>query len=154
MKSISPYLNFNGNTEEAFNFYKSVFGGEFLGVTRFKDFGESGMGGMNSMPEEDLSKIANMGLPLANGAILMGTDFLESWGRSLTIGNNVYIMIEAESGEEADRLFDALAAGGETEMPLDKTEWAEKYGSCVDKFGVRWMVNYTGSVEFSGGQAG
>jgi PhnB protein len=148
MKSANPYLNFNGNTEEAFTFYKSVFGGEFLAVIRFKDFGGNQMG----VPDSDLDKIAHIALPLGKGNLLMGTDVLESMPVKLTVGNNFYISLEPESGEEAKTLFDALSAGGRVEMPLQKTEWAEKYGSCADKFGVQWMVNYAGSVRFSGGQ--
>ena len=150
MKAVNPYLNFSGNTEEAFNFYRSVFGGEFLGVLRFRDFGESGM----RVSEGDQDKIAHIALPLGKDTMLMGTDALESHGRTLMVGNNVYFNLEAESDEEADRLLNALSAGGRTEMPLQKTEWAEKYGSCVDRFGVQWMVNYTGSVQFAAGAAG
>lgn len=146
MKAANPYLNFNGNTEEAFNFYKTVFGGEFLGLLRFRDFGETGM----QVPEGDWDKIAHVALPLGNTNILMGTDVLESQGQTLTIGNNVYFNLEADSDEEADRLFNALADGGRVEMPLQKTEWAEKYGICADPFGVQWMVNYTGDVRFPG----
>lgn len=159
MKAANPYLNFNGNTEEAFDFYKSVFGGEFLGVVRFRDFDPGledpppEMEGM-AVPEEELDKIAHIALPLGNANVLMGTDALESWGQSLTLGNNFYITIEAESGEEAERVFDALSAGGRVEMPLQKTAWAEKYGSCADRFGVQWQVNYTGDVQFSGSQEG
>ena len=149
MNAVNPYLNFNGNTEEAFNFYRSVFGGEFLGVLRFRDFGESGM----RVPEGDQDKIAHIALPLSKDTVLMGTDALESHGRTLMVGNNVYFNLEAESDEEAERLFNALSAGGRTEMPLQKTEWAEKYGICADKFGVQWMVNYTGKVQFSAGAA-
>jgi PhnB protein len=149
MKTANPYLNFNGNTEEAFTFYKSVFGGEFLSVTRFKDFSE--MEGMNQVPEADQNKIGHIALPLGKDNVLMGTDVLESMGRPLTVGNNYYITLEAESEEEAERLFNALSADGQVEMPLQKTQWAEKYGSCTDKFGVQWMVNYTGNVQFSGG---
>lgn len=148
MKTANPYLNFDGNTEEAFNFYKSVFGGEFLGVHRFKDFGDNSMG----VPDDELDKIAHIALPLGKDNVLMGTDLVKSMPVTLTVGNNFYITIEAESGEEADRLFDALSAGGRIEMPLSKTEWAEKYGSLADKYGVQWMVNYTGDVQLPGGQ--
>jgi PhnB protein len=145
MKAANPYLNFNGNTEEAFHFYKTVFGGEFLGVLRFRDFGENAM----QVPEADLEKIAHIALPLGGTNILMGTDVLESQGQTLNVGNNVYFNLEAESAEEAQELFNALADGGRIEMPLQKTEWAEKYGVCADRFGVQWMVNYTGDVQFS-----
>ena len=147
MKSVHPYLNFNGNTEEAFDFYKSVFGGEFAGVVRFRDFGANPMG----MAEHELDKIANIALPLGNGAVLMGTDVVDSMPRKLTVGNNFYITLEPDSEDEADRVFDALSAGGTVEMPLQHTAWAEKYGTCEDRFGVQWMVNYTGNVEFSTG---
>lgn len=148
MKAVHPYLNFNGNTEEAFNFYKDVFGGEFLDLIRFNDRPE--IPGIEKMSKEDQEKIMHMALPIGKDNILMATDALESMGQSLTVGNNVYIYLEAESEEEAERLFNGLVAGGEIEMSLQKTEWAEKFGSCVDKFGVQWMVNYTGSVQFSG----
>ena len=143
MKSANPYLNFNGNTEEAFNFYKSVFGGEFLMLVRFKDFPDNGMGASGP----DLEKIAHIALPLGGGNMLMATDTIEAFGRKAVMGTNFYITLEPESGEEADRVFNQLSAGGKVEMPLQTTEWAEKYGSCVDKFGVQWMVSYTGSVK-------
>ena len=142
MKSVNPYLNFKGNTEEAFNFYRSVFGGEFATVFRFKDFPDNPM----KVPEQDLNKLAHIALPLGKGNMLMATDTLDGWGRPLTMGNNFYISIEPESAEEAQRLHAALSAGGKVEMPLQKTEWAEAYGICEDKFGVQWMVNYTGNV--------
>ncbi len=143
MKSANPYLNFNGNTEEAFNFYKSVFGGEFLMLVRFKDFPSNGMGASGA----DLDKIAHIALPLGGGNMLMGTDTMEAFGQRAVMGTNFYVTLEPESVEEAQRVFDQLAAVGKTEMPLQTTEWAEQYGSCVDKFGVQWMVSYTGAVK-------
>lgn len=140
---VNPYLNFPGNTEEAFNFYKSVFGGDFVSVTRFRDFGENGMG----VPEDELDKIANIGLPLGKDTILMATDAVSGW-QPFVAGNNFYIALDVDSAEEAERLFGALSEGGQTEMALQPTEWAEKYGSCVDRFGTRWMVMYTGDVRF------
>lgn len=137
MRAANPYLNFKGNTEEAFNFYRSVFGGEFRQLMRFRDFADNPMG----VAEHELDKIAHIALPLGPNAVLMGTDALESW--PFTMGNNFYITLDAESGEEADRLFDALSAGGQVEMALEKTEWAEKYGHCVDRYGARWMVIYS-----------
>jgi PhnB protein len=147
MKSANPYLNFSGNTEEAFDFYRSVFGGEFLTVFRFRDFGDNNPMGV---PENELDKIAHVALPIGD-SMLMATDLLESWPRGLTVGNNFYISLEAETGEEADRVFNALSAGGEVEMALQKTEWAEKYGTCADRFGVQWMMSYTGSVQLPTG---
>ena len=146
MKAVNPYLNFPGNTEEAFNFYKSVFGGEFLAVTRFREFGGGAMG----MPEADLDKIAHISLPLGAGCILMGTDVTESSPGKLTMGNNVYITLEPDTIDEAQGLFDGLSQGGRIEMPMQRTEWAELYGICADKYGVQWMVNYTGSVQYAG----
>jgi PhnB protein len=147
MKAVNPYLNFAGNTEEAFRFYQTVFGGE-LHIVRFKDFG----GNATGVPDKDLDKVAHIALPLLNGSMLMGTDTLESFGQKLTTGNNFSITLEADSTEEAEKLFNALADRGKVEMPLAKTEWAERYGMCTDKFGVRWMVNYTGDVQFPGSQ--
>ena len=144
MKSANPYLNFNGNTEEAFNFYRSVFGGEFLMMVRFKDFPNHGMGATGP----DLEKIAHIAMPLGGGNMLMGTDTIEAFGRKAVMGTNFYITLEPESAEEAQRVFEQLAAGGKVEMPLQATEWAEKYGSCVDQFGVQWMVSYSGAVKF------
>lgn len=144
MKAVGPYLNFPGNTEEAFEYYRSVFGGEFLGVLRFRDFGDNGMG----VPEADLDKIANIALPLGGGVVLMGTDVLDGWP-PVTQGNNFYITLETDTGDEADTLYAALSDGGRSDMPLQPTEWAEKYGTCTDRFGVQWMVMYTGDVQFT-----
>ena len=144
MKTANPYLYFNGNTEEAFTFYKSVFGGDFLAVLRYKDFGDNAMG----VSEVELDKIAHIALPLGGNNMLMGTDSLGN--REVTIGNNFFITLEPESGEEADRVFAALSAGGRITMPLERTVWAEKHGQCVDKFGIQWMVDYTGNVQFAG----
>lgn len=119
VKQLNPYLNFAGNTEEAVTFYKSVFGGEFLGLMRFKDFSGNPMG----VPDEDLNKIAHIALPLGEGIILMGTDALASSGQSLTFGNNFYISLDVQ-GIEAGGLFGALSEGGQVGMPLQQTEWA------------------------------
>jgi PhnB protein len=137
MAAINPYLNFNGNTEEAFNFYKSVFGGEFLAVMRFKDNAECGQ-----ISESDQDRIMHIALPIGNGNTLMATDSLESMGQKLTVGNNFYICLAPESKEEAEKLFNGLSAGGKIEMPLQDMFWGAYYGSFSDKFGVQWMVNY------------
>src|SRR5688572_106782 len=138
MSIANPYLNFNGNTEEAFNFYKSVFGGEFAAVMRFKDNQECGQ-----IPEADKERIMHIALPIGNGTMLMGTDALESIGQKLTFGNNFYIALSPESKEEAERLFNGLSAGGKVEMPLQDMFWGAYYGSFADKYGVQWMVNYS-----------
>lgn len=145
MKAANPYLNFEGNTLQAFEFYKSVFGGEFQAVLRFRDFGDNGMG----IAEQDLDKIAHIALPLGNG-LLMGTDVVDGMPGPFTVGTNVYIALEPDSADEAGRLFDGLADGGQVQMPLQATDWAEQYGSLVDRFGVQWMVSYAGSVKFGG----
>lgn len=138
MKSINPYLNFPGNTEEAFNFYKKVFGGDFLGgVYRFKDTPEA-----DKLSDSDKEKVMHVGLKMGESNYLMATDALESMGFKVTFGNNFYISIEAESKEEADKLFKGLSDGGKIEMPMADQFWGDYFGSLTDKFGVRWMINY------------
>ncbi|CAN5709806.1 VOC family protein [soil metagenome] len=146
MEAVNPYLNFPGNTEEAFNFYRSVFGGEFAAVLRFRDFGDNSMG----IAEADLDKIAHIALPLGPNSMLMATDHVDSFPQKYAPGNNFYIALTPESAEEAERLFGALSEGGEIEMELQQTAWAEKHGSCADRFGARWMVDYAGSVQVPG----
>jgi len=145
MQFMTAYLNFNGDAEEAFGFYRTVFGGEFDGVVRFRDFGEDAMGA----PEADRDKIAHISLPFVGGVGLMGSDVAGPEAEAFNAGNNVYIYLEAETGAEAERIFEGLSAGGTVEMPLQPTEWAEKYGSLVDRFGVSWMASFTGDVQFS-----
>ncbi len=137
------YLNFDGTTEDAFAFYRSVFGGEYLGVLRFRDFGGEAMGAAG----DDLDKIAHIALPLGDGNLIMGTDVIPSMPMTLTVGNNVSIMLDPDTAADADALFDALSEGGATVVPLERSEWAEKYGELEDRFGVRWMINYTGDAE-------
>lgn len=138
MTRLHTYLNFAGNSEEAFNFYKSVFGGEFSSVVRFKDFPMEGV----SIPEEDQDKMMHIGLPIGDDAVLMATDIVESLGQSLVQGNNVYISVDATSKEEADKIFNGLSQGGDIEMPIADQAWGDYYGSFKDKFGVQWMVNF------------
>ncbi len=133
--TINPYLNFNGNTEDAFNFYKSVFGGEFAILQRFKDVSDG-----DKMPAEVQNKIMHVSLPIGN-TILMASDSLEALGQKLSVGNNFYISISTESRGETDRLFNALSAGGEIEMPLEKQFWGAYFGVFKDKFGIQWMLN-------------
>jgi PhnB protein len=145
MKAVNPYLNFRGNTEEAFSFYRSVFGGDFLGIVRYRDFPDNSMG----VPEHELDLIAHIALPLGSSNLLMGTDVVEK--QSITVGNNTYILLETDSAAEAESLFGGLCAGGHVDMPLSPTEWAEKYGVCRDRFDVQWMISYTGDVQFTHG---
>lgn len=138
MSKINPYLNFNGNTEEAFNFYKSVFGGDFMGgIMRFKDAPES-----EKMSEEDRNKVMHITLPIGDGNFLMATDSLESMGQKLIVGNNYQIMISPDSKEEAVRLFKGLSEGGNVEMPMQDQFWGAYFGAFADKFGVQWMIHY------------
>ncbi|HTD39978.1 MAG TPA: VOC family protein [Mucilaginibacter sp.] len=137
MATVNPYLNFSGNTEEAFNFYKSVFGTEFLAIMRFKD----GPGGDKTPPEAQ-NKIMHISLPVGNGVVLMATDMIESMGQILQTGNNFSLCISPESEEEAHHLFNGLSAGGTIEAPFKKEFWGAYWGMLLDKFGVRWMVNY------------
>jgi PhnB protein len=139
MKSINPYLNFPENTEEAFNFYKNVFGGDFFGgISRFK-----GAPGTENLSDADKEKVMHIGLQMGNNNFIMATDALESMGQKVTFGNNFYIAIDAESREEADKLFKGLAEGGKIEMPMSDQFWGDYFGSLVDKFGVQWMVIYS-----------
>ncbi|MDB5024129.1 MAG: hypothetical protein JWP78_1884 [Mucilaginibacter sp.] len=137
MATINPYLNFQDNTEEVFNFYKSVFGTEFSGLMRFKD-----APGADKMQPGDLQKIMHIALPVGNGVILMGTDMLESQGQVLKPGNNFSLAITPESQQEGIRFFNGLSAGGNVEVPFEKAFWGAYFGMFSDKFGIRWMINY------------
>lgn len=138
MATLNPYLNFAGNTEEAFKFYRSVFGGDFRMLQRFKDTPESGR-----VPATEKDKIMHVSLPVGKGNNLMATDALESMGHKLTVGNNINLSLEAESKEEAERLFKGLSQGGKVTMALSDTFWGAYFGMVTDKFGIQWMVNYT-----------
>jgi PhnB protein len=139
MTRLHSYLNFAGNAEEAFNFYRSVFGGEFSSVVRFKDFPIEGV----SIPEKDQDKIMHIALPIGEDDILMASDTLPSLGQELVQGNNVYVSVDPTSKEEADRIFNALSEGAEIEMPIADQAWGDYYGSLKDKFGGMWMVSYS-----------
>ena len=138
MIKINPYLNFPGNTEEAFNFYKKVFGGDFAGgIFRFKDTPDK-----DKLSKQDQEKVMHVGLPVGNN-MLMATDALESMGFKLTFGNNFYLSVETEGKEEADRIFSSLSEGGNVQMPMKDEFWGAYFGMLTDKFGVQWMVSYT-----------
>jgi PhnB protein len=140
MATVSTYLNFSNKTEEAFNFYKSVFGGEFTGgISRFGDIPASE--GMPPLPEADKSLVMHVVLPILGGHKLMGTDAPESMGFRVNFGNNVYINLEPDTRDETKRLFTALSSGGKIEQELQDMFWGDYYGSCADKYGVHWMVN-------------
>jgi PhnB protein len=141
MARVSTYLNFPRNTEEAFNFYKSVFGGEFSGggMARFSDIPPSE--DMPPLAEEDKNLVMHIELPIVGGHVLMGTDAPETMGFKVNFGNNMYLNLEPDTRAETKKLFDSLSDGGKVEMELQDMFWGAYYGSCTDKFGVQWMFN-------------
>lgn len=145
MSEFNPYLNLPGNTEEAFNFYKSVFGGEFAGFMRFGEMGGEGLS------EEDKNKIMHVALPVGKGNILMGTDAIEAHGQKPSFGNYISICISPDSREESDRLFAALSEGGKVETPMTDMPWGGYFGNMADKFGVLWMIHHDNKEGSSNG---
>ena len=139
MAQINPYLNFPGTCEEAFNFYKSVFGGEFPFVSRYKDMPPSEA---EHAPKLDGEKIMHISLPLSNGGMLMGSDVGGEWTAGEGFVKGVQLSVSTESEEEAKRIFAGLSEGGKVTMPLDKMFWGALFGMFIDKFGTAWMVNY------------
>jgi len=140
MAKVSTYLNFAGNTESAFLFYKSIFGGDFQGdIMRFGTMPT--IDGMPPISEEIRDLIVHVALPILGGHVLMGTDAPESMGFDVRFGNNMYINLEPDTRKETERLFNALAEGGKIQMALQDMFWGAYSGSCTDKFGVQWMFN-------------
>jgi PhnB protein len=140
MSRVSTYLNFPRSTEQAFVFYRSVFGGEFAGpVHRFSAVPAAP--GQPPLAESDRNLVMHVELPILGGHVLMGTDAPESMGFTLTQGNNVYINLEPDTRAETDRLFKALSVNGKVEMPLQEMFWGGYFGSITDQFGIRWMFN-------------
>ena len=135
MTVINPHINFNGNAEEAFTFYKSVFGGEFTKIIRFKDI----PGSEFPMAEKDANKIMHIALPIGSN-VLMGNDVPEFMGTVNENENRSKISIRTDSKEEADRLFKGLSAGGQVEMPMEESFWGSYFGMFRDKYGIEWMV--------------
>jgi len=138
MALINPYIHFNGNAEEAFTFYKSVFGGEFEKIARYKDIS----GPEYPIPENDVNRIMHIALPIGKGTVLLGSDCLSIMGKVTENDNRNTVFISAESMEEANKLFNGLAADGKVEMPITLGPWGNYFGMFADKFGVQWMVNY------------
>lgn len=138
MIGTNPYFNFMGNTGDAMNFYKSVFGGEFTTYSKFSD-----IPGAEKMPKDEQDKFVHISLTTPKGHVFMATDALESMGQKLTFGNNYHVCIHTESEKETDSLFEGLSAGGKIEMPVNKTFWGAYFGMCRDKFGVQWMIMFT-----------
>ncbi|RYY39042.1 MAG: VOC family protein [Chitinophagaceae bacterium] len=140
MAKVSIYLNFQGNAQEAFNFYKEVFGADFSSPFMFmRDIPP--MEGMPPLPEQELGAVMHVALPILGGTELMGTDMLESMGHKLIVGNNTTINLEPDTRTETERLFNALSAGGSDVAPLADQFWGAYWGCCLDKFGIRWMFN-------------
>jgi len=139
MATINPYLTFTGNCEEAFKFYKSVFGGEFTYLGRYKEMPP--MQGYPPVSKGEAEKIMHVSLPIGKETILMGSDTSGSFGK-VTVGTNFSVSITADSQEEADRLFKGISKGGKVTMPMDKTFWGSYFGMLVDKFGFQWMVSF------------
>lgn len=140
MAKVNPYLHFLGNTEEVFNFYKTIFGGEFAALMRFGDM--QGQEGCENLPDEDKEKIMHIALPLSEGHVLMGTDAIGEHAADAVIGNNISLSVSTDSKEEADKVFNGLSDGGAVTMPLADTFWGAYFGMLKDKFGIQWLVNY------------
>ena len=137
MALINPHINFNGNTEEAFNFYKSIFGGEFSKIMRFKELASAEF----QVAEHEANKIMHIALPIGKN-ILMGNDVPESMGQVNEHENRSKISVSAESREEADKLFSGLSAGGNIEVPIGDSPWGSYFGMFRDKYGIEWMVDF------------
>jgi PhnB protein len=140
MATINPYINFNGNAEEAFNFYKSVFGGEFEQIIRFKDLASDDF----SIPESEAEKIMRIILPIG-GNTLIANDVPKAIGPVNENENRSKISVSAESHEEADRIFEGLTEGGAIEMPMDTSPWGTYFGMFRDKYGIEWTVEFESS---------
>lgn len=139
MVTVNAYLNFEGNCEEAFLFYQSVFGGEFQYIGRFGDMPpQEG----KELPESVKHKIMHVVFPISVETMLMGSDIIPEFGHTTTVGNNISLSINVHAKSEADRLFNGLSNGGIITMPLETTFWGAYFGMFIDKFGINWMVNY------------
>jgi PhnB protein len=138
MAQINPYIHFNGNAEEAFTFYKSVFGGEFERVVRFKDLASA----EHPISEKEQNKIMHIALPIGKSSMLMGSDTPEFMGRHNENENRSKISVIAESKEEADEIFNGLSAGGTVEMPIGDSPWGSYFGMFRDKYGIEWMIDF------------
>lgn len=143
MAQINPYIHFNGNAEEAFNFYKSVFGGEFVMVMRFKDLSFPG----SIAKESEAEKIMHIALPIGKHDILMGSDSPEALGAHNLNETRSKISVGCESKAEADHIFQALSAGGQIEMPIGDSPWGSYFGMFRDKYGIEWMIDFDPRVQ-------
>ncbi len=138
MAHINPHIHFNGNAEEAFAFYQSVFGGEFAKIMRYKDLSNDSF----PIPENDANRIMYIALPIGASSVLMGSDVMEMMGQVTENDNRNTISISAESREEADKLFHGLSEGGKIEMPMADGPFGAYFGMFADKYGIQWMVSF------------
>lgn len=138
MLKINPYIHFNGNAEEAFNFYKSVFGGEFLRIARYKDFASLD----NQVSEKEANKLAHIALPIGPDSMLMGSDVPEFMGPLNEAENRSKIYVTPGSKEAANQLYQGLSAGGQIEMPIGDSPWGTYFGMFRDKYGIEWMIDF------------
>jgi PhnB protein len=138
MAQINPYIHFNGNAEEAFTFYKSIFGGEFISLSRFKDFPNPEY----PFPEDEAEKIMHIALPIGKNSILMGSDTPQFLGKHNENETRSKISISAETKDEADQLFNRLSRGGKIEIPITDSPWGSYFGMFRDKYGIEWMVDF------------
>jgi len=144
MATVNAYINFKGNCEEAFNYYKSVFGSEFTMLSRFSEMPpQDGM----ELSEEDMHKIMHVSMPIGNETMIMGSDVGGEWAQDLYVGNNITLSITADSKEQADQLFKSLSDGGKISMPMDTTFWGSYFGMCTDKFDINWMISFDEAPE-------
>ena len=143
MALINPHINFNGNAEEAFGFYRSVFGGEFAKIIRFKDLASSEF----PVAKKEENKIMHIALPIGKSSMLMANDVPEIMGKTNENENRSKIVITAESKEEADKLFNGLTAGGTVEVPMADSPWGSYFGMFRDKFGIEWMIDFDPKYE-------
>lgn len=139
MALINPYIHFNGNAEEAFTFYKSVFGGAFAKIARYQDISSPEF----PIGEKDANRLMHIALPIGKNNVLLGSDVMEIMGQVTETDNRNTIAISAESREEADQLFHGLSAGGKVEMPIADGPTGSYFGMFADKYGVQWMVDFT-----------
>lgn len=140
MTTVNVYITYDGNCEKAFQFYQSVFGGEFSYMGRFKDMPP--MEGMPAVSNEEGEKIMHVSLPISKETVLMGSDVGGEWGPKIKIGNNFSVSITTDNKEEADRLFGELSDGGKITMPMQSTFWGDYFGTFTDKFEINWMVSF------------
>jgi len=140
MAKINPHIHFNGNTEEAFEFYKSIFGGSFTRIVRFKELASMGI----DIPEKEFHKIMHIALSIGEGTVLMGSDVPDILGKVSENENRSKITISADSKEEADAIFNGLSAGGNVEFPIGNSPWGSYFGALRDKYGIEWMIDYSG----------